>query len=88
MKALVYLSIVAVWTIAQAAGSCAPRPSQVSGALDALSLRDPNLGGWPWFECGYGDEFAQEFEATTPSGQRISGAVCCGIFKGCTVRFE
>jgi hypothetical protein len=43
--------------------------------------------GYSFFECGEGDTFHTGFTATNPAGERVSGTVCCGILKGCTVRF-
>lgn len=44
--------------------------------------------GYSWFECGKEDTFSTGFTATNPTGQTVSGTVCCGlIMKGCTIRF-
>ena len=48
---------------------------------------DINVGGYSWFMCGNGDDYATEFTAKSPSGKFVSGAVCSGIFKGATIRF-
>lgn len=39
------------------------------------------------FHCGEHDEFATGFRAKNASGEFVDGSVCCGIFKGCTVRW-
>lgn len=43
--------------------------------------------GYAAFSCGEGDSFATGFVATNPNGKRVSGVVCCGLLKSCTVRF-
>ena len=40
----------------------------------------------PW-GCGQGDSYSTGFIATNPTGQRVTGVVCCGLIKSCTVRF-
>jgi hypothetical protein len=41
----------------------------------------------PYGECGEGDTSAFSFAATNPTNLRVSGIVCCGYYKRCTVRF-
>lgn len=43
--------------------------------------------GYEPFGCGEGDVSSTGFVATNVRGERVSGVVCCGITKGCTVRF-
>lgn len=42
--------------------------------------------GYAWTGCGEGDTYKTEFKAITPTGAVVSGVVCCGLWKGCTVR--
>ncbi len=60
-------------------------------ALDTLNkagFKQPVVTGSNWMTCGEGDkELGADFEAINTSGQKVNGTVCCGIFKGCTVRF-
>lgn len=44
--------------------------------------------GYAWFMCSEQDTFATKFYATSPNGNRVSGAVCSGWFKGNTIRFD
>jgi hypothetical protein len=39
------------------------------------------------FKCGTSDVSALAFTANNPVGNRVSGIVCCGWWKGCTIRF-
>ena len=43
--------------------------------------------GYAPFECGEGDTFHTGFRAKNPAGSVVEGTVCCGIAKGCTIRF-
>jgi len=43
-------------------------------------------GGYSLFGCG-DDFYRTRFVAIDPSGQTVNGVVCCGILKGCTIRF-
>jgi hypothetical protein len=56
-------------------------------ALKAQGMTDIVLGDRAWWGCGRDDSFNSEFVATNAQGKRVSGAVCCGWLKGCTVRF-
>jgi hypothetical protein len=44
--------------------------------------------GYRWLACSKDDVYATGFRATSPSGVRVSGAVCRGVFKGATIRFD
>lgn len=43
--------------------------------------------GYAWFQCGQDDTWHTKFTGTNSQGLRVEGAVCCGVLKGCTVRF-
>ena len=68
--------------------SCASAADRRS-ALESLGFTDVELGDLPWFQCGRDDDLLQSatFRARNVRGQLVSGVVCCGAFKGCTVRF-
>jgi hypothetical protein len=56
-------------------------------ALEAQGFGNIEFTGYAWIGCGQDDDFATRFNATNPAGKRVSGVVCCGLAKGCTVRF-
>lgn len=56
-------------------------------ALDANGFSSVTLSGFDWWSCSKGDTYATKFEATNSVGKRVSGVVCCGVMKACTVRF-
>ena len=49
---------------------------------------DVRITGYRLFMCAESDDFSTGFEATSPSGVRVTGAVCSGWLKGATVRFD
>lgn len=56
-------------------------------ALEKAGFTDIELTGWAPWSCSDSDKFATSFEATNPHGNRVSGVVCCGLLKRCTIRF-
>lgn len=55
--------------------------------LEAEGFTDVSVDGYAVWLCGKDDTYATKFTATNSRGKVVSGAVCCGGFKGCTVRF-
>lgn len=55
--------------------------------LEANGFTDVRFTGWKPFVCGQDDFVASGFDATGPTGIRVSGAVCGGVMKGYTIRF-
>ena len=56
-------------------------------AAQAIGLRDVVPGDYAPLSCGKDDSYSQHFTATNINGDRVSGVVCCGLYKSCTVRF-
>ena len=52
-----------------------------------MGFTDVQFTGYSFFACSKDDEYHTGFKAKNPSGKKISGTVCCGILKSCTVRF-
>lgn len=79
------------WTVVAAVAmvatvGCTPRDGDAIRALEASGFDVIELTGYEPFVC-LGDELSTGFEATNARGQRVSGVVCCGIVRACTVRF-
>ena len=55
--------------------------------LQSAGFTDIHTTGYDIFSCGQDDTFHTGFRAKNPAGQIVTGTVCCGIFKGCTIRF-
>ncbi|EAQ28704.1 hypothetical protein NAP1_13933 [Erythrobacter sp. NAP1] len=64
------------------------QPDRAREVLEIQGYSDIEISGYAYLACGNGDVFATAFEATSPSGQAVEGAVCSGIFKGNTVRLD
>jgi prepilin-type N-terminal cleavage/methylation domain-containing protein len=63
--------------------------NRVVNTLNAMGFKDISLRSASWTACGKDDSLfsSNDFTATNPIGARVSGTVCCGFMKGCTVRF-
>lgn len=56
-------------------------------ALEAHGFHDIQLNGYAYFGCSDNDYFNTAFSAKNGNNQTVSGVVCCGLLKSCTVRF-
>ncbi len=56
--------------------------------LDQSGYTDIQITGYAWAECSDSDTYHTAFRAKGPSGKPVTGAVCCGTLKSCTVRIE
>lgn len=57
-------------------------------AAEGAGLHDVKPTGLAPLSCAKGDMFRSHFKAKNVEGKPVEGAVCCGVFKSCTVRFE
>lgn len=55
--------------------------------LENYGFTNISVGGYDAFECGDDYTYSTHFQATNSQGRRVEGTVCCGILKGCTVKF-
>lgn len=69
----------------------------LSGCTDASTAKrvlhqqgytDVVITGYRPFVGSDGDTYVTGFEATAPNGSRVTGAVCSGLLKGATIRFD
>jgi hypothetical protein len=93
------MSIRIYWVAALliAAGCSTPResepeprgPSRAQRALEFEGFTDIEMAGYQPFMCGERDSafLSEGFSATNANGVRVEGMVCCGFFKGCTIRW-
>lgn len=56
-------------------------------ALEAQGFTQIDMTGYDMFSCGEDDTFSTGFIATNPNGNRVTGTVCCGWIKDCTIRW-
>ncbi len=58
-------------------------------ALEGAGYRDITFHGYDAITCSKDDTTCTAFEATGPTGRRVTGAVGCGAgCKGCTIRTD
>lgn len=54
--------------------------------LRGHGIKDVELGGHAWLMCGE-ESLTRKFTGTNVNGERVEGAVCCSLWKSCSVRF-
>ena len=62
--------------------------SKARSVLISQGYKDVRITGYSFMACSEDDIYSTGFNATTPSGQKVSGTVCSGWFKGSTIRFD
>lgn len=55
--------------------------------LESHGFSNIRLTGYEPFACGERDTFSTGFVAMNPAGHHVTGTVCCGLIKSCTIRF-
>lgn len=55
--------------------------------LQKQGFTDIKTEGYALMSCSDDDTFKTKFTAKNPNGVYVSGVVCCGIMKSCTVRW-
>jgi len=68
--------------------SALPGDSRALDALSASGYSQSEITGSSaiTMRCSRSDSMVFDFTGNNPAGDPVSGFVCCGIFKGCTVR--
>lgn len=66
---------------------CVTSESDAIKAVQNLGMTEVSPQGVALASCGENDYLGRKFVATNVVGDRVAGVVCCGTFKGCTVRF-
>lgn len=66
---------------------CVTGDDEASSTLRKSGYTNVRPGSLDFFECSDNDKTGRSFRATNSLGQEVEGVVCCGVFKGCTVRF-
>jgi hypothetical protein len=82
MRLVILLGLVAL------TAACSD-PDGARRVLEEQGYTDVRTGGYAFFSCSEkSDDYATSFQATSPAGHEVSGAVCKGFFKGSTIRFD
>lgn len=61
---------------------------EATRALTGAGYKNITTTGYRLFGCDENDGWHTGFEATGPSGQRVTGVVCSGVLKGATIRTD
>lgn len=64
-----------------------PQPGKAAAALRSAGMEPKSLNWASMFRCAEDDLTRHEFHAVDAEGKPVSGYICCGLLKGCTVRF-
>ena len=71
---------------ASCAGAC-DHIDQSKAALDSAGVSGATITGHSLMGCGKEDMSSVNFKGTNANGKPVTGVVCCGLWKSCTVRW-
>lgn len=66
---------------------CVTSEDEARSALRKHGFTNISVDGWALWGCGEQDKVGQRFTAKNAQGEPVDGTVCCGVLKGCTIRF-
>ena len=61
-------------------------PEEATRQLRIQNYTEITINGYKFTGCGKGDWYSTGFTAKSPSDMLVSGVVCCGLMKACTMR--
>lgn len=61
--------------------------SRTIHTLQKQGFTEIQTTGYDMFACSDDDAYHTGFRAKNPQGQVVTGTVCCGVMKSCTVRW-
>lgn len=62
------------------------KPEEARRTLEEENFTEIQVGGYKFFNfCGQGRAFANNFKATSPSGVKTEGIVCCDFANHCSI---
>ena len=81
------MKLITIIGICLAIAGCSDAPT-AERILTQNGYKNITTTGYSFMACdSKSDSFSTGFEATSPAGIRVSGAVCSGWLKGGTIRF-
>jgi hypothetical protein len=84
------VGFIAFWTvmlIVMCTTNACTDDNKTVHTLNDAGYSNIHTTGYTFFGCGEQDYYHTTFTALNPAGKNVSGIVCCGILKGCTIRF-
>lgn len=85
MKKLLPILFLAICSISSFGCTDETRSRKI---LESSGFTNIEFHGHAFFSCSDDDRVNTSFTALGPKGNIVSGAVCCGYLKDCTIRFE
>ena len=67
--------------------SACTAPGRSEEALQKAGFTEIQTTGYSAFACSDSDDYHTGFRAKNPQGVVVTGTVCCGWLKSCTIRF-
>lgn len=86
MKKFLPILISCVVWISLAAVGCTD-DQRTRETLTKAGFTEIETTGFQYFACSDSDDYHTGFRAKNPQGVVVTGVVCCGIMKSCTIRF-
>lgn len=80
--------IAALIALGLAIPTALTRPDEAARILRQSGYKNIQITGWRPFISSDEDVFSTGFEATSPNGERVTGAVTSGVLKGGTIRLD
>lgn len=87
MITIAIIGILAAIVIPNCSGAQEEYDERAQNALKANGFKKAQLGESERRRCGEGDRYGKHFTAKNVNNEDVSGVVCCGWNKGCTIRF-
>lgn len=84
MKKVIFIFLITLCLFLQ---GCT-QEEKTTTLLKQQGYKNIYITGYMAFNCSKDDFYRTGFTATAPNGERVSGVVCSGIFKGSTIRFH
>jgi len=90
METKVQLSLFAIMCLLMAlwGPKACVQEDKATQLLESQGYTEIKITGWRPFMASDSDSFSTGFEAKSPKGEYVTGAVTAGLFKGSTVRFD
>lgn len=88
---MLYLAVMFTWFAIAKSGGCAVEGGRFKTTIRQEGLYESVQGPYDFWECGYGDTWVSSFTAKRPTPEgtlSVSGTMCCGMMKGCTIRWQ
>lgn len=86
MQKIASLGIIALVVLGPLLVACTDE-TRARQVLDEQGFEDVRFTGYVWAACSDDDATHTGFVAKNAKGKQVSGVVCCGWLKSCTVRW-